>query len=461
MHEKKEKVILVVDDEPMNIKMTTRVLGKVPEYKAEGVLSGQAALEYLENNKVDLVLLDIEMPEMNGFQVLESIKSNENIANIPVIFLTGNSDAKTESNCLQAGAADYITKPFVPMVVLSRVEKTLELEEYHQALAKELEEKTQEVDDIKSKSQKDALTGLWNRSYTQTQATASMLNGEKGVLFMCDLDNFKLINDHYGHIAGDNTLKIVAEAMKRHCAETDIVCRIGGDEFVAYITSTVNKREVARIANNIIVEVVKEIEALNYDTNTSISIGIAQFPEDGEDFNSLYNAGDKALYHVKQNGKNSYHFYSEQKNLDSERTSNLVDLKYLKEIMLRMDANNGAYQLEYDNFHHIYNLIRRFAERGSKEVSTLLFTAHMTNYENDDAQEMETALAMLEKAVFVSLRRVDVSTRYSSKQLVVLLMDSSVENSSKVGERILDCYQKLYIGGKVKFDYEIAKVGDK
>lgn len=453
------KHILIVDDNKTNLVMAKEALSDI--YKITAVTMGAQAIKFLENNVCDLILLDINMPEMDGFEVMSKIKTMETARDIPIIFLTADNDAAVESRCLEEGAQDFIAKPFVKQVMRSRISRTLELEELRASLADRLEKKTQEVLDIQSKSQKDALTGLWNRAYTEKLVDEKMNNGDKGAVFMMDMDNFKAINDNYGHMAGDKALKMFAETMEKYAREGDVLCRIGGDEFVVYISDYKDEANLRNRASDMISEMVRKIDDCKFDTNTSVSVGIAVAPTDGEDFKTLYNAADKALYYVKQNGKNSYHFYSDSKKIERERSSNMVDLGYLREVMARSDAGKGAYLMDFDSFHHVYNFVRRFVERNSKEVHIVLFTANTQTDRVVENEEMELALNMLEQSIYSSLRRVDISTRYSTKQVIVILLDANEENSENVAKRILSNFEKLYLGKNVSFDYGIAQIEDK
>lgn len=449
------KHILIVDDNKTNLVSAKNAISDI--YKITAVTSGAQALKFLEKNKPDLILLDINMPEMDGFEVMEVISNDTELRNIPIVFLTADNDADTESKCLEAGAMDFIAKPFAPVVMRSRISRILELEELRKSLSNRLDEKIKEVSDIKSKSLQDALTGLWNRAYTEEKVGEMLKNGTKGALFMIDMDNFKAINDNYGHIAGDHTLKMFADTLRKYAYEEDVVCRIGGDEFMTFVVGETSKTILGNHAANIISDMCDNLDKCKFDTNSSVSVGIAQFPGDGTDFKSLYNAADKALYYVKQNGKNSYHFYSDQSAVESERASKNVDLNYLREIMKRTDAGKGSYMLDFDNFHHVYNFIRRIVERSNREVQTLLFTLQPNSNLGEDPNEIEKAIELLECAVFTSLRRVDVSTRYSSRQIIVILFDANEENGNSVAERIMECYKKLY-DGPLCFEYDIVKM---
>ncbi len=450
------KHILIVDDNKTNLASARAVLNGV--YKVTAVTSGAQALKFLEGNSCDLILLDIKMPEMDGFEVMKRIGENEACGDIPIIFLTADNDAETESRCLETGAVDFIAKPFVPAVMMSRISRILEMVDMRRQLAEKLEQKVKEVSDIKSKARQDALTGLWNRAYTEETVNGLVSGGANGALFMIDMDNFKAINDNYGHIEGDNTLKMFADTMRKYSSDGDVLCRIGGDEFVMFVNGVTSKSVLSNLAGDIISDLCAKLEAKKFETNSSVSIGIAQIPEDGTEFGTVYNAADKALYYVKQNGKNSFHFFSEQKAAENSRGSTIVDLKYLREFMSRADSGKGAYQLDLDNFHHVYNFIRRFIERSGRDVQTVLFTAYSESGAVREQNEIDTALEMLEQAIYTSLRRADVSTRYSSKQIIVLLMDADAEKGGMVANRIIDCFKKIYKGPDIRIEYDIAEM---
>ena len=450
------KNILIVDDNKLNLTAARKVLSD--EYKVIPVMRGAQALTYLENGDCDIILLDINMPEMDGFEVLEKIRGIERCKNIPVIFLTADNDTETETRCFKEGAIDFIAKPFVPEVMLSRIGRVLELEDLRRSLADRLEQKTREVSDMKSKSRQDALTGLWNRAHTEETVNDMISEGVKGALMMIDMDNFKAINDNYGHIAGDQTLKMFADTLRKFSLEGDVLCRIGGDEFVVFVKNITSKSELGNRASDIISDLCYKLEQCKFETNSSVSIGIAQTPEDGTEFNKLYNAADKALYYVKQNGKNSYHFFSDKIQAENSRGGKTEDHNYLREFMSRADSGRGAYLLDFDSFHHVYNFIRRFVERSNRDVQTVLFTVTENGTVEPDVTETETALELLEKAIYTSLRRSDVSTRYSSKQLIVILMDANEENGDMVAGRIIECFNKLYTGEKIHIKYGIARM---
>lgn len=454
------KTILIVDDNKVSLSTAKTVLNDY--YRIITVTHGSQALTFLDKNACDLILLDINMPEMDGFEVYSKIREKDNCAEIPIIFLTSDNDAATETRCFEAGAIDFIAKPFVPSVILSRVGRVLELEDLRKSLADRLEEKTQEVSDIKTKSRQDALTGLWNRAHTEESVNRLISEGAAGALLMIDMDNFKAINDNYGHIAGDKTLKMFAQTLEKFAGEGDVLCRIGGDEFVVFVNGVTSKSEISNRASDIISDMCIKLDECKFETNSSVSIGIAQTPGDGMDFTKLYNCADKALYYVKQNGKNSFHFFSDKSEDEIRRSAANVDLGYLGDILSRADSGKGAFILDFDNFHHVYNFIRRFVERSGRDVQTILFTlSNADGIDEPDVEETEVAMEMLDKAIYTSLRRIDVSTRYSSRQMIVILMDANEANGDLVARRVISCYKKLYHNERIMLDYGIAKLEGK
>ena len=293
-----KKHILMVDDVTTNLRCASEVLSD--KYKVSMVKSGAQALKFLEKTIPDLILLDISMSDMDGYETLSHIKLNPKWTDIPVVFLTANVDGESEIKGLKMGAMDYIRKPFAPEVMLSRVEKILLMEEHRKML--ELTAK------------KDALTGLWNRRHLEECIEALVAKKDALAAFLLiDLDDFKMVNDQMGHLVGDAVLTHFAKELKKILPEEDIVFRIGGDEFVVLSTSVKTIEEAENLAIRINSEVITRVNILKGPGNDiSASIGVSMIPGNGRDLKTLYNKSDKALYLVKKNGKNAYHFYQER-----------------------------------------------------------------------------------------------------------------------------------------------------
>ena len=293
----KKKHILMVDDAATNLKCAGEVLKE--HYTLSMAKSGKQALSLLERIIPNLILLDINMPEMNGYETMKKIREIPECKNIPIVFLTADSDLQSEIKSLDMGAMDYIRKPFEPDLMLSRISRVFRIEE---------DKKVLEI-----KASKDVLTNLWNRKHMEEYIDDLCLKKEEGIFLLMDLDNFKGINDSYGHIVGDEVLNKFATAIKEVALNDEIVCRLGGDEFATFYHGKYEETVFKKRVEELILSVEALMEQINIGKhNVSVSIGIAIMPSDGNEFKELYNKADKALYYVKQNGKCGYHLFNEK-----------------------------------------------------------------------------------------------------------------------------------------------------
>ncbi|MBE5939679.1 MAG: diguanylate cyclase [Lachnospiraceae bacterium] len=444
--------LLIVDDNNMNCIMAKKALQD--KYETFICNSGKEALNFLENESVDLILMDIEMPEMNGREVVGKIKENPVLAKIPIIFLTADSDPKTEVECLSLGADDFITKPFVPLVMNTRVSRILEVHELRKDLEHQLEKKTIQMEKATLKSLTDALTGLYNRDYLQQTLTKFLDNGGIGTLFMIDLDNFKAINDTYGHIVGDKTLQNFSDVLKECSRGDDIVCRLAGDEFVTFYPNLVDRKTAAKRAEEIITKFAEKMGALGYGGIVSVSIGIMTTTEP-ENFKELYNKADKALYYVKNNGKNAYHFYDDN-NTAIKEINTAADLEYVSSIMKEgLSEQKGAFNVAYDEFKKIYDFVSRYVSRGNQNVQIVLFTMRLTTKES--AFSIEEIMDLWNDTATASLRSADTGTRYSNSQYMMIFMDVDYDNGNMVAKRVIDKFFDMNknLIGEVNIIYDI------
>ena len=663
--------VLIVDDDEFNLRVAGDILKE--HYSIHTVQSGEDALKFMEVVPPKLVLLDLHMPKMDGRETMKRIQENAKWKKIPIIFLTSDSKPETEKECLVLGAADFITKPFVPMVMMSRISRIIELAELQNDLEAKLEEKTKLVEkvslnsimviantidakdaytsghsmrvakcssaiakqlnwpekdiqnihyvallhdigkigvpdailnkpsklsdeefqvikkhpvigndilkdihmirsvadgalyhherydgrgyplglagedipfyariigiadaydamtsnriyrhklpqekvikefekgrgtqfdpqltdlflgmlrdgydvdkeegviswdddlagqssallskvlteyaaDIQQKSVTDALTGLYTRNYAEVRIGKLLGEAHQGSLMMIDMDNFKYINDTYGHIVGDMTLRAFADALKANTGSEDVVCRLGGDEFIVFLTDMTDRQEVAQKSQKILDMLSVSLEKLGCGNKSSVSIGIAVFPDDGKNFDMLYSNADKALYYVKRNGKNAYSFYSEEK-AGSKKHNTGTDLNHIRTMLEgRMDEeDSGIFKVEYGDFQRLYTYISRGVKRNHQQVQTLLFTLTMDDNEGPGLN-FEEPMKSLELAVASSLRMVDVGTRYSSIQYIVILLDTDLDNGKKVADRVVKQFYRMHGGKGVSISYDI------
>jgi diguanylate cyclase (GGDEF)-like protein len=286
--------ILVVDDEKMNIIALAHFLK--PQYEIIVAVDGASAIEAAEKHLPDIILLDVLMPDMNGFDVLVKLKNSEATMNIPVIFITGLSNATDEEKGLSLGAVDYITKPFNKSVVKARIKTQLKMAEY--------------VHTIERLCMLDALTGLPNRRGFDTRMSvewgrAYREKKELG-LIMLDIDKFKTYNDTHGHPQGDILLQSVANVIgKTLNRPADFASRWGGEEFMVLLPDT-GMEGTVNIAEQLRVNIMNtSVPSAGGVTSATVSLGAGSIiPGDGDGPDIFVARIDKALYTAKEKGRN-------------------------------------------------------------------------------------------------------------------------------------------------------------
>ena len=448
------KHILVVDDDMMNLVLVKHALSE--NYDVVSTSSGEDALAYLEKELPDILLLDVEMPGMDGREVARTMKADRRFEKIPIVFLTADADPQTEAECLNLGADDFIIKPFVPIVIQRRISRILELNELKKTLETQLEQKVKQIEDVTRLSVTDALTGLYNRSYLEREVTELIQEGHKGTLFIMDIDNFKKVNDTFGHIAGDKVLKMLADTLKENTRKMDVVGRLGGDEFMIFYQDLSEPTVTEKKAESIINMFLEKFRTLYCLPEVSVSIGIAHCPEGGSDFKALYKNADKALYYTKNNGKNFYHFFDGKKEQPSEEYSTAADFNNVRDLIEgKLDTSKGAFQVAYGEFQKLYDFILRCVARKQQMVQTVLLTLSIKGENTFEIEDMEEAMGVLQQAVKNSLRAVDVGTGYSSRQYILILMDADIENGTMVVERVVQKFYELYGKDNMILSYDI------
>ncbi|MBQ9518563.1 MAG: diguanylate cyclase, partial [Firmicutes bacterium] len=580
----KRKLILIIDDSATTLKSAGDVLKS--HYELAMANSGEKGIEYLNGHDPDLILLDVIMPGMDGFETIRKIKSMKGKSGIPVIFLTGDLAIESESLGFKLGAVDYITKPFDGDAMLYRIEKILEFETLKKNLEAQVKVKTEQLEkmtihvfktlskivdnksvftlghsqrvaayakrmaeilkwnehdatglyyiallhdigkigisenllsknspltpeeqaildthaeiggellqdftliknladgvryhhnrydsdkepsgpnipieariiavadyidlsriprdngstytdeeiteklknergksfdpilvdvaidmiksgfvaskineitddnmdvvnfsnailervlneyteEMKNKAQKDALTGLWNRQFMAQSVNSYLsVHGTRGALLMIDLDNFKNINDTFGHISGDDVILAISDVLTNCVRGDDIVCRLGGDEFIAFIVSAKTKEDIEKICTRIADEFAQKIDDLNPRIQTSVSIGVALSQSDGNNFETLYSNADKALYFVKQNQKGAYHFFTETKHKALSEAGNSGDSLLYK----ILNAHGEAPSLDSQGIAHMISFVEQYTMHSDQKVQVVLFS---------------------------------------------------------------------------------------
>lgn len=662
------KCVLVVDDSVTNLKFLESILKEY--YKVILVKSGEQALKYLSRNPVDLVLLDIMMPEMDGFELFERIKALDNNGNVPVVFLTADVDVEKEIKGLEMGAVDFIRKPFIPKVMLNRINHIVQLEELKQNLEMKVREKTTQVEQLsfeiistiasmieakdsytkghsvrvaeysalvaqmlgwetkdirnlkyiallhdigkvgipdnvlnkpgrltdnefniikshttiggdilkdietirdvdagaryhherfdgkgypsglagedipmvariicvadaydamnskriyrenlptdvirkelvdgrgtqfdakivdiflnlldagkldidfeaperektisgegsvlinqimksieeeaKRAEALDCLTGLLGRKEGEKKIVKAMAE-YPGCLAFIDLDNLKRTNDTMGHLAGDFALKTVGEVLAEH-GHRAAVSRLGGDEFLYFMIDVDKERAIRKVEE--ILSTFEKRKADNvYLSASSLSVGLCT-TKPSDDFSAVLKKADKALYHVKQSGKCGYYFYNQE---DGEKKSqSSVDLERLVRNLKKNGSQSGTLSVEYREFEKIYDFVRHLGERYDYDIQLLMITVDTVNGEGLYIDEREKVMNSMEKTIQFSLRSVDVCTRFSSEQFVVILMKAQKEDIANVTKRIAENFYKMYDRNHIRVTFDVAELG--
>jgi two-component system, cell cycle response regulator len=299
--------ILIVDDMAANVDLLHHMLRSAGYTSVTSTNNPFEVCDLHRANQYDLILLDLMMPGMDGFQVMEGLKKIELEGYLPVLVITGQVELKLRA--LQSGAKDVISKPFEKVEILARIYNMLEIRLLNREATNQSKILEQLVQDLQKQIITDPLTNLFNRRFLQEYlprevAKAKRVAGSFAVL-MIDLDFFKRINDIFGHEAGDIVLKNVAILLKNSIRESDVACRYGGEEFVL-VLSEVSTDGAGKKAEGIREAVMDLALAIRQKSlgRVSTSIGVAVYPDHGVDMDSLLRAADEALYEAKENGRN-------------------------------------------------------------------------------------------------------------------------------------------------------------
>jgi len=295
--------ILIVDDHVDNLELLAQML-RLAGYTSVSLTSDPRNVGKLhKENRYALILLDLQMPGLDGFEVMEELKRIESEAGsyISVLAITGNPAHKLRA--LENGAKDFISKPFDPAEMVRRVSNLLEVRLLH-------EETRNQREMLEALALHDPLTGLANRRLLVDRMSVAVAQARRSKSAMAvmylDLDGFKDVNDTLGHGAGDNLLKGVATRLTRAVREEDTVARLGGDEFVITLPHIRGTTDAAGMAAKIIDAVSQPYDIDGHAVRMTTSVGIGIYPNDGKDAEALMNSADTALYEAKRTGKNTF-----------------------------------------------------------------------------------------------------------------------------------------------------------
>jgi diguanylate cyclase (GGDEF)-like protein len=346
----KPKVLLVNDHPPSLLALESVLLRKQGEsdFEVMTAQSGEEALRHVLQQQFAVILLDVSMPGMDGFETAQIIHSHPRSAAVPIIFVTAHyADEMHRLKGYQKGAVDYLFTPIIPQVLQNKVavfvelakknlllqrqaeelaelnrdlqvQRMKDLKQINAALQAEIVERRQAEERAHGLATRDPLTGLYNRRSLMERLEQAIIRANRtsrglAVLFL-DMDRFKTINDTLGHDVGDALLMQVAARISGAVRESDVVARLGGDEFVVLMEGLPDYPDAAAVARKIVQANTPPCEVGPHALKTSVSIGISLYPQDGDSVQMLMKHADMAMYHAKQQARGSIQFFHEELN---------------------------------------------------------------------------------------------------------------------------------------------------
>lgn len=302
-----EFLVLVVDDVSQNLQVIADILEEVG-YDTTFATSGEQALERIATAQPDLILLDLMMPGMDGFEVCNRLKSEVKLEEIPVIFLTASQEKHHLIEAFEQGAVDYITKPFNSPELLARVRIHLELKHTQDQLRRCLKE-------LEKLAITDSLTQIGNRRHilglAQQEFNRAFRYHRVFSLLIFDIDYFKQVNDTYGHSVGDQVLKTISKTVLYSLRKVDYFGRWGGEEFLVILPEIEGKRaiHVAERLRECIAQTVIHIK--EQSLQVTVSVGVASYQLEDQTIDGILQRADQALYHAKNQGRNQVSYQIE------------------------------------------------------------------------------------------------------------------------------------------------------
>ncbi|MBR6229041.1 MAG: diguanylate cyclase [Eubacterium sp.] len=420
------KKILVIDDEKMILTNAEHILSS--KYMVFTAQSAEEGMRLYEEEMPDLVLLDIRMPGMDGFDFQDAL--NEKYAkNIPIIFMTGDESREIEGIGLKRGAEDFIHKPFLPEVLLSRIEKSLGNLDVLRMLSEEMA--------------MDSLTGFSNRSGIERKLRETC-ESETGVLMVLDLDNFHIINDRYGHSQGDQIISEFADLIRGSIRNGDDIGRLGGDKFVLFCKNMRDEMQINVIVdrlNNQLVDLTKHLLGEDMKVPLGVSVGAVFVPFQGTDYDMLYNKADKALHQIKQEGKHGYRIYTNP-DLPDDKTDASVkeDMNRVTRILEEETVPHSTMLLGQESFGNVYRYMMRYMKRYQGKAYKFLVTVDV--HEEMPTDAYTGLITQVEEILKKQLRNSDLMMQTKENQYFLLLPMIDEINVPGVIQRLKSAWEK-------------------
>jgi diguanylate cyclase (GGDEF)-like protein len=304
-----QDTILVVDDKPNNRLLFQTYLTSA-SYEVETARNGEEALQRIEAVPPSLVVLDVLIPKIDGYEVCRRIRKLKQAGFVPIILVTALHGEDERLKGIEAGADDFIGRPFNRLELLIRIKSLLRIKHLHDDLEQKIIELEKAKAQLARMAVKDGLTGLYNYQYFKHRLQQEVMRSKRQALpvslLMMDIDWFKLYNDHFGHPQGDRILRRFAKLLFDNVRQIDLLARYGGEEFALILPGT-GKEGGMTVAEKLRVLVEKTYFPLSEKLpsgKVTMSVGIACFPQDAQNEDELVHQADQALYKAKREGRN-------------------------------------------------------------------------------------------------------------------------------------------------------------
>ncbi len=435
--------IVAVDDEPLSLKNAKEQLN-MKDMRVSCLRSGKELLSFMENNEPDLVLLDILMPEMDGFETYHALRKYEESkgkTQTPVIFLTSENNREIERRGLKAGASDFIHKPFDRDVLVNRINNTIE--------------NSRKIESLTEEAKLDRLTGFLNKS-AGSDKVAGLCRQGCGTLMILDLDNFKLVNDIFGHDMGDRILMEFSRIVRLNIRAGDVVSRIGGDEFMAFFDDVTDKEAVGALVDRLNIQFAEEAKRLmgaDHGIPLGISAGCAFAPDHSDSFRILFHYADGCLNNVKLNGKQGYAIYDPALSIGGEDDIE-QDLSRIIQIISERGEGSGAMFLGHEAFSWNYRFILRFLKRYGGHANRILFRI-LADETNAVFPEI---VAQFGITLRNTLRMSDIIVQHGANQFLVVLPLLTPGNTQRVIDRVMGAWERSEYHDRVRIEHTASPI---
>ncbi len=418
--------IVVIDDERATTDVIQRTLQRSGFTNVNVFNDPHRAISFINENALDVVLLDLHIPQLEGISVLKYLRTRSETQYLPVIILTSSDDEDSRLEALAAGANEYLTKPVGSAELVQRIKNALRFKQYADGIE-------DQIKSVEKELRVDALTGVNNRRYFDEYYSTKVVSHTDALLslILFDIDNFKQANDNFGHQHGDDVLKFVAQLAATIATEQDFVARIGGDEF-AIVCEHNDPDWPTSLARELKSRVAHESVLLNDSRHeTTISVGIATLNKRVDDKGSLFNAADAALYQSKRQGRNLINVYSDAGAV-SIGDKHLTQIPKLEDAETRIKNPRDGHILIVDDEPAISQMIELQLRKSGYENILV---------ENDSTQAVEKIASLQPDLVILDIRMPKINgleilrlvkDNPATENIQVLIMTSTTDDRIRV-----------------------------